>query len=86
MVSPLPIHSLTIASADYASTSANLRYGPSSRNQCVPIPIINDMVPEVPEQFRVMLAVVTPLPGIVLTPESTTVTINDDDGKYFYYN
>jgi len=74
------LHSLTIALADYASTLANLTFGPSSRNQCVLIPIINDMVPEVPEQFRLMLTMTTPLPGIVLTPDSTTVTIHDDDG------
>ena len=72
-----------VASADYASTIADLRFGPSTISQCVPIPVINDMVPEVPEHFTVMLAMTTPLPGIVLTPDSTTVTIHDDDGKYF---
>ena len=40
------------------------------------------MIPEVPEQFRVMLAMATPLPGIVLTPDVATVAIHDNDGKW----
>ena len=46
------------------------------------IPVINDMIPEVPEQFSVILAMTTPLPGIVLTPDVATVAIHDDDGKW----
>jgi len=69
--------------ADYANTTADLRFGPSSGNHCVLIPVINDMVPEVPEHFRVVLAMTTPLPGIVLNPDSTTVDVHDDDGKWF---
>ena len=68
-------------SADYANTTADLRFGQSSRKQCVQIPVINDMVPEAPEHFRVMLAMPTPPPGIVLTPDTATIVINDDDGK-----
>ena len=68
-------------SADYANTTADLMFGPSSRNQCVLIPVINDMVPETLEQFRVKLAMTIPLPGIVLTPDTATIVINDDDGK-----
>ena len=74
--------SLVIVSADYTNTTADLRFGPSSRNRCVQIPVINDMVPEAPEHFRVMLAMATPLPGIVLTPHIATIVINDDDGKF----
>ena len=70
-----------LASVDYTNTTADLRLGPSSRTQCVLIPLINDMVPEPPEQFRVMLAMATPLPGIILTPDIATIVINDDDGK-----
>ena len=73
--------SLITASADYENTTADLMFGPSSRNQCVPIPLINNMVPEAPEHFRVLLGMVTPLPGIVLTPDIATVAISDDDGK-----
>ena len=76
-----PYAYLIIVSADYENTTADLRFGPSSRNQCVPIPLINDMVPEVPEHFTVMLGMVTPLPGIVLAPDIATIVINDDDGK-----
>jgi len=76
-----PYTSLLIVSADYENTTADLRFGPSSRNQCVPIPLINDMVPETQEHFKVMLGMATPLPGIVLTPDTATIVINDDDGE-----
>ena len=51
------------------------------RKQCVEIPVINDTTPEIPEQFKVMLVMTTPQPGIVLTPGNATIIINDDDGK-----
>ena len=57
-------------------------FGPSSRKRCVQIPVTNDMVPEVPEHFSVVLSMTTPLAGVVLTPDNATVVINDDDGKY----
>ena len=75
------VNSLITASADYENTTADVRFGPSSRNQCVPIPLINDIVPEAPEYFTVMLGMVTPLPGIVLTPDTATIVISDDDGR-----
>ena len=73
--------SLIIASADYNSTTADLMFGPSSRKQCVLIPVINDMVLETQEYFQVKVAMTTPLPGIVLTADTATIVINDDDGK-----
>ena len=73
--------SLVTVSEDYGNTTADLKFGPSSKHQCVQIPVINDMVPETPEYFRVKLAMATPLSGIVLTPDVTTIVINDDDGK-----
>ena len=76
-----PYVSLIIVSADYANTTADLTFGPSSRKQCVLIPVINDMVPENREYFRVKLAMTTPLPGIVITPDIATIVINDDDGE-----
>jgi len=72
---------LIIASADYTNIATNLRFGLNSRKQCVLIPVINDLVPEVQECFRVMLAITTPSPGIILTPDSATIVINSDDGK-----
>ena len=45
------------------------------------IPVSNDAIPEVEESFRVMLAITTPSPGIILIPESATIVINSDDGK-----
>ena len=70
-----------IVSADYVNTAVDLTFGPSNKTQCVLIPVINDMVPETLEQFRVKLAMTTPLPGIVLTPDTATIVINDDDGE-----
>ena len=58
----------------------DLRLGSSIRKQCVLIPVIDDMVSETPEQFRVELAMTTPLPGVV-TPDTATIIINDDDGE-----
>ena len=74
--------SLTIASADYTSKSVDLIFGPSSRKQCVLISVTNDTVPEVPEHFSVVLSMTTPLAGVILTPDSATVVITDNDGKY----
>ena len=45
------------------------------------IPVFNDVVPEAPEHFSVMLSMTTPLTGVVLTPNNATVVINDDDGE-----
>ena len=56
-------------------------FGPSSRKQCVQIPVTNDMVPEVPEHFSVVLSMTIPLAGVILTPENATVVISDDDGE-----
>ena len=72
----------TIASADYTSKSIDLIFGSSNNKRCVVIPVLNDTVPEVPEHFRVMLSVTTPLAGVILTPDNATVVINDDDGEY----
>ena len=72
---------LIIASADYTSITTYLRFGLNSRDQCVLIPVINDMVPETQEYFQVKVAMTTPLPGIVLNADTATIVINDDDGK-----
>ena len=45
------------------------------------IPVFNDMVPEAPEHFSVVLSMTTPLAGVILTPDNATVVINDDDGE-----
>ena len=76
-----PYTSLLIVSADYANTTAVMRFGVSSGKQCVQIQVINDMVPETQEYFQVKVAMTIPLPGIVLTPDNATIVINDDDGE-----
>ena len=72
----------TIASADYTSKSVDLMFGPRNNKRCVVIPVLNDTVPEAPEHFRVALSMTTPQAGVILTPDSATVVINDDDGEY----
>ena len=72
----------TIASADYTSKSVDLMFGSRSRKQCVQISVLNDKVPEVPEHFSVVLSMTTLPAGVILTPDNTTVVINDDDGEY----
>ena len=72
----------TIASADYTSKSVDLIFGSSNKKRCVVIPVLNDTVPEVPEHFSVVVSMTTPLAGVILTPDSATVVINDDDGEY----
>ena len=72
----------TIASADYTSESIDLIFGSSNKKQCVLISVLNDTVPEDPEHFSVVLSMTTPLAGVILTPDSATVVINDDDGEY----
>ena len=69
------------ASVDYTRKSVDLVFGPSSRKRCALIPVLNDMVPEVPEHFSVFLSMRTPLAGVILTPNNATVVINDDDGE-----
>ena len=71
-----------IASADYTSKSVDLMFGSSNNKRCVVIPVLNDTVPEDPEHFSVVVSMTTPLAGVILTPDSATVVINDDDGEY----
>ena len=56
-------------------------FGPSNNKQCAMVPVLNDIVPEVPERFSVVLSMATPLAGVILTPDNATVVINDDDGE-----
>ena len=81
--------SLTIASADYVSSTVDLMFRPSNNKQCVLIPVTNDMVPEVPEHFSVVLSMTIPLAGVILTPDNATVVISDDgewSDTYHYSN
>ena len=75
------IISFAIASADYVSSSVALMFGPSSKKQCMLISALNDTVPEVSEHFSVVLSMRTPLAGVILTPDTATVVISDDDGE-----
>ena len=57
-------------------------FGPSSKKWCVRIPVFNDMVSEAPEHFSVVLSMTAPLAGVILTPDTATVVVSDDDGEW----
>ena len=70
------------ASSDYTTVSMDLTFNAGSTNQTVMIPILGDtMVEELTESFTVFLTSVDS--AVILNPYTTTVTIEDDDSKFF---
>ena len=74
-------HYLPPASSDYTSVSMNLTFNNGNTNQTVMIPIIGDNVVESTESFTVSLT--TGDSAVNLSPQTTTVTIQDDDSKHW---
>ena len=76
------LNSIT-AGLDYVSTTIVVTFEPSDESTqtlCGVVPIINDTIPNEPdEQFAVRLIRADPLGNLV--GEETCVTIVDDDGK-----
>ena len=75
------LHNLS-APDDYTSVSQDLTFQPGSERQCVDVPIVNDDDLENEEQFS--MTITTEEDRVTLEPDSTTVTITDDDGENFY--
>ena len=69
------------ASSDYTTVSMDLTFSAGNTNQTVMIPITGDTVEEGTESFTVSLT--TGDSAVMLNPSTTTVTIEDDDGKFF---
>ena len=68
-----------LASKDYSSKAENLVLNSRS---CVVISIVDDVVPELPEDFTVRLTIDDENVDIITAV--TTVTISDDDSKFKY--
>ena len=64
---------------DYTSVAMDLTFNADNTNQTVMIPIVGDNVVEGTESFTVSLT--TGDNAINLSPQTTTVTIQDDDSK-----
>jgi hypothetical protein len=65
------------AGSDYSASSGTLTFAPGITSQVISVPIIDDDTDEPNETFTVTLN--SPSNAIVGTPNSTTVTITDDD-------
>ena len=74
-------HFLPSASSDYTTVSMDLTLYAGTTNQTVMIPILGDNVEEGTESFTVSLMSVDS--AVILNPYTTTVTIQDDDCKFF---
>ena len=74
-------HFLPPAPSDYTTVSMDLTFNASSTTHTVPISILGDTVVEGTESFTVSL--VSADSAVILNPSTTTVTIEDDDGKFF---
>ena len=60
--------------------SMDLTFSSGNTNQTVMIPIVGDNVVESTESFSVSL--MTGDSAVMLNPQTTTVTIQDDDSKF----
>ena len=69
------------ASSDYTTVSMDLTFNAGRTNQTVMIPILGDTMVESTESFTVSL--VSADSAVILNPSTTTVTIDEDDSKFF---
>ena len=69
------------APSDYTSVTMELTFNAGNTNQTVMIPIVGDNVVENTESFIVSLT--TGDSAVNLNPQTTTVTIQDDDSKHW---
>ena len=71
-----------VAGSDYTGSTGMLTLSSMMPSVTFTVPIMDDLIPELTETFRVNLTVVGSLPvGVMLTPAVATVTIIDDDPK-----
>ena len=69
------------ATLDYTVTSGDLIFNATTSSLMVTIPILEDSIVEGSETIIVTLTSADPA---ILSPPSTCVTIEDNDGKYSY--
>ena len=65
---------------DYQALTVQLTFTSSMTEICRDITIINDVFYEDPENFNVILTTVDP--DVILNPDTGTITVLDEDGKY----
>ena len=70
------------APSDYTTVFMELTFSGGTTNQTVMIPIVGDNVVESTESFTV--SPTSADSAVLLSPHSTTVTIEDDDSKFRY--
>ena len=70
------------ASSDYTTVSMNLTFNAGTTTRTVMIPILGDNVEEDNETFTLSLTNMAGETAVTLNPQTTTVTINNDDGKW----
>ena len=72
------------APSDYITVSMDLTFNSGTTTQTVMIPIVGDNVDENTESFTVSLTNTAGGSAVMLiNPSTTTVTIENDDGKFF---
>ena len=69
------------AGADYNPQPQTVTFGATASQACVNISIVDDTIVESTESFRVIFSV--PSDINMATPSMSTVTILDDDGKWY---
>ena len=67
------------AGMDYRPVSKSLRFNGAVTTQVVEIPIIDDRIVEHPEVIN--LTLVSNDPAVILSPSTSTITIEDMDSK-----
>lgn len=72
--------SFSVADSDYESIGVDLTFVPTDEGFCINIPIFNDTVFEVDEEFSVNLINAHPEGEII--DDTTCVKIIDDDSKW----
>ena len=70
-----------IAQNDYSSITTEICFSPGTSEQTVVVPILNDDLHEPTESFLARLSLPAGQAGVLLDPDTATVTIEDDDGK-----
>jgi hypothetical protein len=72
---------LTTAPGDYSEVTVQLSFDATTNRSCESIPIEDDDDFEPPENFTVIIS--SPDPDVTVTPDTSTVVIDDNDGMFF---
>ena len=72
--------------ADYDKSRVDVTFRPCVSRQCVAVPIIDDCSLERDENFTISLEPEVGLTNRIITNDSLTVTIEDDDSKKLSYS